>query len=151
MTISRSPTLSRPKLGLHWLQTGTTRHSQWDGPRQDQVQHTEDELELNKIHVNPPTASQMEGVWERQIRTVSSVLSALLEKNGCQLNHKALTTFMCEAEAVMDSCPLTTPHRLSLLRLTNHPSTPQHAGQYSRKQWRDVQHLTNEFWTRWRK
>ena len=31
------------------------------------------------------------------------------------------------------------------------PGVFQDADKYSRKQWRRVQHLTNEFWTRWRK
>lgn len=40
----------------------------------------------------------MGGIWERQIRSVRSVLSALLESNGKQMN-EALRTFMCKAEA----------------------------------------------------
>ena len=116
---------------------------------------------------NAPSASHMGGVWERQIRTVRSVLSALLKKNGSQLNDEALRTFMCKAEAVINSRPLTTDNTtspVSLEALTpNHllttktkiilppPGAFQDADQYSRKQWRRVQHLTNEFWTRWRK
>ena len=53
------------------------------------------------------------GVWERQIRTIRSVLTALLEKNGSQLNDEALQTFMCEAEAVVNSRPLTTGNTTS--------------------------------------
>lgn len=45
-------------------------------------------------------------IWERQIRMVRSVLSALLEMNGCQLNDEVLRTSMCEAEAVVNSRPL---------------------------------------------
>ena len=56
--------------------------------------------------MNVPAASHMGGVWERQIRTVRNVLSAILERNGAQLNDEALTTFMCEAEAVVNSRPL---------------------------------------------
>ena len=120
-----------------------------------------------EFNFNAPTASHMGGVWERQIRTVRSVLSALLEKNGRQLNDEALRKFMCEAEAVMNSCPLTTDSTtspVSLEALTpNHllttktrvvlppPGVFQAADHYSRKQWRRVQHLTNEFWVRWKK
>ena len=32
--------------------------------------------------MNVPAASHMGGVWERQIRTVRNVLSAILERNG---------------------------------------------------------------------
>ena len=43
--------------------------------------------------------------WERKIWTTRSVLSALLEKNGQQVNYEALQTFMCEAEAIVNSRP----------------------------------------------
>ena len=43
--------------------------------------------------------------WERKIWTARSVLSALLEKNGQQVNDEALQTFMCEAEAKVNSRP----------------------------------------------
>ena len=49
----------------------------------------------------------MGGIWESEIRTVRSVLCVLLEKNGHQMNDEALRTFMCEAEAVVNSRPLT--------------------------------------------
>ena len=39
-----------------------------------------------ELKLNVPTASHMGGIWERQIRTVRSVLCALLEKNGHQMN-----------------------------------------------------------------
>ncbi|KAK3727737.1 hypothetical protein QZH41_005196 [Actinostola sp. cb2023] len=137
----------------------------------DQAKVTSEMLKLNcdwvEVKFNVPAASHMGGVWERQIRTVRSVLSALLEKNGKQLNDEALTTFMCEAEAVVNSRPLTTDNLNSADSLE--PLTPNHlltmktkvllpppgvfqaADQYSRKQWRRVQHLSNEFWDRWRK
>ena len=120
-----------------------------------------------EFNFNAPAASHMGGVWERQIKTVRSVLSALLKKNGTQLNDEALRTFMCEAEAVINSRPLTTdtitspvspealtPNHLLTMKtkvILPPPGTFQAADQYSRKQWRRVQHLTNEFWTRWRK
>jgi len=37
-----------------------------------------------EFNFNAPAASHMGGVWERQIKTVRSVLSALLEKNGVE-------------------------------------------------------------------
>ena len=57
--------------------------------------------------MNVPSSSHMGGVWERQIRTVRSVLSPLLQNNGLQLDDESLRTFMCEVEAVINSCPLT--------------------------------------------
>lgn len=70
-----------------------------------------------ELNFNAPTASHMGGVWERQIRTIKSVLFALLEKNGSQLNDKVLRTFMCEAEAVTSSRPLTTDKTTSPVSL----------------------------------
>ncbi|XP_031554426.1 uncharacterized protein LOC116291397 [Actinia tenebrosa] len=130
--------------------------------------------ELQKIQcdwvtfkMNVPAASHMGGVWERQIRTVRSVLSSLLLDNGSQLDDDSLRTFMCEAESIVNSRPLT------INQLTDHdspePLTPSHlltmkskvllpppgnfeaADIYARKRWRRVQYLANQFWTRWRK
>jgi len=66
-----------------------------------------------RFNLNAPKASHMGGMWERQIITIRSVLTALLEKNGNQLNDKALQTFMCETEAVDNSCLLTTDNTTS--------------------------------------
>jgi len=57
--------------------------------------------------MNVPSASHMGGIWERQIRSVRNVLSVLLENNGDQLDDESLSTFMCKAEAIINSRPLT--------------------------------------------
>ena len=77
-----------------------------------------------EMKFNVPSASHMRGVWERQIKTVRGVLSTLLEKNGTQLNDEALHTLMCEAEAVVNSRPLTTDNTTSPDSLQ--PLTPNH-------------------------
>lgn len=91
----------------------------------------------------------------------------LLDDNGTQLDDESLSTFMCEAEAIVNSRPLTVdglgdPDSLSPL-MPNHlltmkskvvlppPGNFQDADKYSRRRWQRVQHLTNEFWCRWRK
>lgn len=119
------------------------------------------------FRMNVPSASHMGGVWERQIRSVRNVLSVLLDNNGTQLDDESLNTFMCEAQAIVNSRPLTTdglqdPDSLSPLT-PNHlltmkskivlppPGNFQDADKYSRRRWRRVQHLTNEFWCRWKK
>ena len=120
-----------------------------------------------EFKMNVPSASHMGGVWERQIRTVRNVLSAILERNGSQLNDEALTTFMCEAEAIVNSRPLTvdsindpkspnplTPNHLLTMKtkvLLPPPGVFQSADMYCKRRWRRVQHLANEFWIRWRK
>ena len=79
--------------------------------------------------MNVPSASHMGGIWERQIRTVRSVLSAILEKNGSLE-------------------PLTPSHLLTLKSkvVLPLPGMFQSPDAYSRKWWRRVQHLANEFW-----
>ena len=117
--------------------------------------------------MNVPSASHFGGVWERQIRTVRSVMSALLEKNGAQLDDEALRTFLCEVEAIINSRPLTvdnlndhdalnllTPNHLLTMKskvIFPPPGMFQSPDFYSRKRWRRIQHLANEFWCRWRK
>lgn len=61
-----------------------------------------------KRHHNPPPASPWSGVWERQLRSIRSVLNVLLDKFGVRLNDESLLTVMCEAEATINSWPLTT-------------------------------------------
>ncbi|XP_077969350.1 uncharacterized protein LOC144423049 [Styela clava] len=104
-------------------------------------------------------------VWERQIRSIRSVLSFILEKNGRQLDEDSLRTLMAEAEAFVNgrplvvdnlSCPdsplLLTPNHLLTAKTRLVP--PRVFGRedlYSRKRWRRVQHLANEFWIQFRK
>lgn len=116
--------------------------------------------------MNPPHASHMGGVWERQIRTVRNVLASLLHHHGTQLDGESLRTFMVEAEAIVNCRPLTvdtintaltpqplTPNHLLTMKskvIMPPPGDFQRPDLYSRKRWRRVQYLANEFWTRWR-
>ena len=116
--------------------------------------------------MNVPNASHMGGVWERQIRSVRSVLDVLLKNHGQQLDEESLRTLLVECEAVVNSRPLTTqgiqsvdsteplsPSNLLTMKsklVLPPPGVFQRADLYSRKRWRRVQHLANEFWKRWR-
>ena len=51
---------------------------------------------------NQPTASQMGGVWEREIRTATRILNALLKTQGRSLNDEALHTLLIEVEAIFN-------------------------------------------------
>jgi hypothetical protein len=124
----------------------------------------QDQCDWINAEMNVPCASHMGGVWEHQIRTVRSALSALLDHHGTQLDDELLQTLMVEAGAIVNSRPLTADNTFPLEPLTpNHlltsktnvvlppPGVFQGADLYSRKRWRRVQHLANEFWDRWRK
>ena len=116
---------------------------------------------------NPATASNFGGVWERQIRSVRNVMNALIKQHGRQLDDESLRTFVCEAEAIVNSRPLTVEtlsDPLSSLPLTPNalltgksklilspPGKFQNEDVYCRRRWRRVQHISNEFWTRWKK
>ena len=56
---------------------------------------------------NPATATNFGGVWERQIRSVRSVMNAPIKQHGRQLDDESLRTFVCEAEAIVNSRLLT--------------------------------------------
>ncbi|XP_067055845.1 uncharacterized protein [Acropora muricata] len=127
----------------------------------------EEQCDCISFKMNVPAASHMGGVWERQIRSARNVLSSLLQKNEKQLDAESLRTLMCEAEAIVNSRPLTvsqladpdslsplTPNHLLTMKtkvILAPPGTFQPADVYCRKRWRRVTHLANEFWTRWRK
>ena len=115
---------------------------------------------------NPPAASHMGGVWERQIRSIRSILSALMRDFGRTLDDESFSTLLTEVECIINSRPLTVPSSdpEDLDPLTpNHiltsksrvvmppPGNFQRADVYLRERWKRVQYLSNVFWTRWRK
>lgn len=117
-----------------------------------------------KFIMNTPSSSHMGGVWERHIRTIRSILTAILDQSARTLDSASLRTFLYEVMAIINSRPLTTEHLndpTSLKPLTpNHipmmkstiisPPPCQFVSQdlYLRKRW--CQFLANEFWTRWK-
>ena len=48
---------------------------------------------------NPPTARNMGGMWECQIRPTHSILVALLKIHGTSLNDESLRTFFCQSRS----------------------------------------------------
>ena len=56
--------------------------------------------------MNVPGASHMGGVWERQIRTVRNVLTAILTSANSRLDSSSLRTFFYEVMAIVNSRPL---------------------------------------------
>ena len=111
---------------------------------------------------NPPGASHMGGVWERQIRTVRSVLNSVLSQQAP--DDEGLMTLFCCVESIVNGRPITklsndpkdplplTPNHLLLLRAG--PSLPPGAfvkQDVYRHRWRQVQYLSDVFWSRWLK
>lgn len=136
------------------------------------------ELDHNKLQIflgskqcqflkNPPHASHAGGVWERQIRTIRSTLTSIVEKPGVRLDDWSLRTLFYESMFIVNSrplsvtnlndptapIPLTPNHILTLKTTTPLPPPGQFVVQdvYLRKRWRRVQFLTEQFWSRWRK
>lgn len=119
-----------------------------------------------QFRTNVPHASHMGGVWERQIRTVRSILATLLCTLGKQLDDEALRTLICEVTAIVNSRPLSVENLndpLSQVLTPNHLLTMKSKiilpppgkfikpDLYVRKRWRRIQYLANEFWFRWRR
>ena len=110
---------------------------------------------------NPPAASHMGGAWERLIRSVRKVLSAVLVQQVP--SDDTLQTMMCLVEGILNGRPLTTasddpvdldpltPNHLLLLRPTQlpPPGVFDQKDCYVKRRWRQVQYLADVFWRRW--
>ena len=113
-----------------------------------------------------PHASHFGGLWERNIRTARRILASLLRDQGGQLNDEALRTLFYEIAALMNSKPYSfTPNDEDLAA----PLCPQNllttksgivlpppgrfeaADSYSKKYWRRIQYMADQFWLRWQK
>ena len=111
-------------------------------------------------HFNPPAASHMGSVWERQIRTICSVLGSVVTQQT--LNDKSLVTLLTVVEGIVNGQPLTklsddptdasplTPNHLVML--CSGPALPPgrfiDRDQY-RRCWKQIQYLADVFWSRW--
>ena len=89
-----------------------------------------------------------------------------MKEQGRRLNDETFRTLLCKAEAIINSRPLTveslsdpfSPIPLTPMALLTGkskivlppPGKYQRADLYCTRRWRQVQHLTNEFWKRWK-
>ncbi|KAM9463019.1 uncharacterized protein Hap1MRO34_016877 [Clarias gariepinus] len=113
---------------------------------------------------NPPHASHMGGVWERMIGVTRRLLdSMLLQNRYTHLTHEVLCTLMAEVSSIINARPLVpissdpaSPFLLCpAMILTQKLHVPSPPGDFCgkdllRNQWRQVQALADEFWSRWR-
>ena len=116
---------------------------------------------------NPPLASHMGGVWERQIRSARNILSSLMKTHGASLDEESLNTLFIDVEGIANSIPLVVeaindvnsqaallPSHILTMKSKVVMIPPGVFGTPAlncRKRWRQVQHISNEFWSRWRK
>ncbi|XP_064106577.1 uncharacterized protein LOC135215610 [Macrobrachium nipponense] len=109
---------------------------------------------------NPPGASHFGGAWERLIGNVRRVLDVVLGTQ--QLDYEGLCTLFCEVEATVNSRPLTIvtsdsrdPAPLTPNKLLNMGESPAGChvatGSYSKQRWKQVQHMAEQFWARWKR
>ena len=116
-----------------------------------------------KFLFNPPHSSNMGGSWERHIRTIRNIMKGLGNKHGGRLSTAMWRTTLYEAMAIVNSRPLgevsaeqvpLSPNMLLTMKsevVLPPPDTFEDADIYSRKRWRVVQQVANDFWKRWRK
>ena len=111
---------------------------------------------------NPPDAPHMGGAWERMVQAVKQPLKCIL-KNSL-LTDVQLETVFSEVECIVNSRPLTavsddindlealTPNHFLLGRANPNlaPGIFDIKDESSRKRWRRVQVMTEQFWKRWR-
>jgi hypothetical protein len=108
-----------------------------------------------------PLASHMSGVWERMIGLVKKHLKALCGTRS--LDEHRVRTLFSEVEYVVNSRPLTmssddpkdlealTPNHFLMIRNCSTPpfSALSDNGLWSRRRWKQIQHLSDQFWKRW--
>ena len=118
-------------------------------------------------HRNPPASNHMEGVWERQIRSAWTILLSLLNTHERSLKDESLKTLLTETEAILNSRPLIVdtlgdvqseqpvcPSNILTMKskaVLPPPGQFVKADEFSRRRWRRIQHIANEFWVRWHK
>ncbi|XP_066988222.1 uncharacterized protein [Macrobrachium rosenbergii] len=150
--------------GTNFIGTRNELNKAWSDLNQNKIQNKLLYMNID-WKLNPPMASHMGGVWERQIRTIRKVLSALFYDHGTRLDDESFRTLLCEVEYIVNSRPITTCsddpddmeplspsqilHMKSPKRLIPGPSQPEYV--YSRKRWRRVQYLSDLFWSRWKR
>ncbi|XP_048749330.2 uncharacterized protein LOC125661393 [Ostrea edulis] len=115
---------------------------------------------------NPPHSSHFGGSWERMIGTCRRILDNMLMQDRNKLTHDSLVTLMAEVSAIVNSRPLLpistdpeNPEILSPSVLLTHKKGQNDTCPFPqfgtkdmlRSQWKLVQGLADEFWSKWTK
>ena len=69
---------------------------------------------------NPPMASHMGGIWERQIRSARNILTSLLRNRSSSLDEESLNTLFTEVEAINSRPLVVEPSMMSTVKLHSH-------------------------------
>ena len=141
---------------------------QMDDQSSFETLETEAKLKGIKWVMNPPLASHFGGSWERAIGSIRKILDVCLLQLGQRiLTGYELHTLLMECSNINNNTPLydactteeypqlITPQ--NLLSLKDDPNPPEletfsaaDLNAYGRRRWRRVQHLSDEFFRRWR-
>lgn len=117
---------------------------------------------LIKWKPNSPAASHVGGAYERKMRSVRSILNALLREYGRNLDDGSFRNLLTDFECIINSRPLTVPDDFDLLTPKHlftmkskivmlPPGNFQKPDDYLGKRWRRIQYLSNVFCSRSKK
>ncbi|VDP43731.1 unnamed protein product [Schistosoma mattheei] len=110
-------------------------------------------------YYNIPYASHRGGIWERIIRSIRRILSAVSDEQTT--SYETLTTYLTEVERILNDRPLVpvyddpeqletlSPNNLLLLRKPNLNQIEISLRERYSRQWRQAQLLATTFWRRW--
>jgi hypothetical protein len=110
---------------------------------------------------NPPSAPHFGGLWEAGVKSVKGILYKVVNKSF--FTYEEMNTLLVQIEGLLNSRPLApvsddissieclTPAHF----LVGHPITmlpeSSECNLSLQQRWRHIQHVTQNFWTRWRK